>query len=150
VFGVESLNRAGNVTIQNTETGITINTSLEVHNIRASGRASYTAKLDIGFTEIKNTWNTDFDANINHIKLRIGLNIDIVNSKVDIIDFEYEVFTDVNIKLDFDGIWNIFNSIVNDLAEILFNRQLKSILKERIREALEKELSNFNDFDLFK
>jgi hypothetical protein len=103
VFGVESLNRGSNVTIQNTANGITIETSLEVFNLRASGRASHTGKLDIGFTEIKNTWESDIEANINHIRLRIDLNVDLVDSKIDIIDFEYEVFANADIKLDLDG-----------------------------------------------
>ncbi len=149
VFGVESLNRGSNVTIQNTANGITIQTSLEVFNLRASGRASYTGKLDIGFTKIKNTWKSDIEANINHIRLRIGLNVDLVNSKIDIIDFEYEVFANADIKLDLEGVWKILNFIAEDLAEDAFNDKLKPKLKQLIRESLEKELSNFKGFDLF-
>lgn len=150
VSGVESLNRSGNITIENNTNGITVRTSLEVHNIRASGRASYRGKLDIGFTKIKKTWETDIKANVNHIKLRIGLNVDLVNNKIDIIDFEYEVFTDAHIELDLDGVWNIFNNIANDLAEDAFNSKLKPKLKQTVRDSLEKEFSKFKGFDIFK
>ena len=114
--------------------------NMEVNGISATGDASYRVK--VGF--IRKTFKGSVSANLNRIRIRVGLQADVKNKRLSITEYAVEEMSGFNVKVKVRGFFGIFNSLIN---RFIPKNKIADKVKDAIREQLDKQVTRFTAWD---